>query len=536
MERRTADERTRVANPEAVAAELAQHYARILGQQADRQVSAVVRTCLIRLPSRLPIQGEDLRAVEELLERLVRLGEVGARDPIGSSRQIDDYIARCLGESASGSRNVHRALRAMLGHTVLVERLSRQVWVLRLAGLTDPSSKLHLALLAETPALYSLPASNTSAPLATEPSLTKLQEELVAERQARVEADKRREAADVELGSLRLALDEERLARGAADERGRAAAAQLAALERELAPLRRALDEERRARGTADERGKTTAAQLAALERELAPLRRALDEERRARRAADLLCQATAAQVTELERELAPLHRVLDEERRARVDADQQRQVAAAQLAVLEWDLAPLRRALDEERLARVAADERGKAAVTVLERELELSREATRDAQAADAAAVWRWIETNQPEEALAFLAARMHGLNVEDAIETLPRLRQAAALILTPAVPADAEPPPLPEADRGRILAELQRTAADPPLPSQFEPVTPGPTTPPPPTTRISSTRSLTSLAPILDQPPQGPPVKPSKVGRNDPCPCGSGKKFKRCCGRFA
>ena len=21
-------------------------------------------------------------------------------------------------------------------------------------------------------------------------------------------------------------------------------------------------------------------------------------------------------------------------------------------------------------------------------------------------------------------------------------------------------------------------------------------------------------------------------SKVGRNDPCPCGSGKKFKRCC----
>jgi uncharacterized protein YecA (UPF0149 family) len=22
-------------------------------------------------------------------------------------------------------------------------------------------------------------------------------------------------------------------------------------------------------------------------------------------------------------------------------------------------------------------------------------------------------------------------------------------------------------------------------------------------------------------------------SKVGRNDPCPCGSGKKYKRCCG---
>jgi SEC-C motif-containing protein len=24
----------------------------------------------------------------------------------------------------------------------------------------------------------------------------------------------------------------------------------------------------------------------------------------------------------------------------------------------------------------------------------------------------------------------------------------------------------------------------------------------------------------------------VKPQKVGRNDPCPCGSGKKFKKCC----
>jgi SEC-C motif-containing protein len=24
--------------------------------------------------------------------------------------------------------------------------------------------------------------------------------------------------------------------------------------------------------------------------------------------------------------------------------------------------------------------------------------------------------------------------------------------------------------------------------------------------------------------------------KTGRNDPCPCGSGKKFKKCCGRGA
>ncbi len=26
----------------------------------------------------------------------------------------------------------------------------------------------------------------------------------------------------------------------------------------------------------------------------------------------------------------------------------------------------------------------------------------------------------------------------------------------------------------------------------------------------------------------------VKEPKIGRNDPCPCGSGKKYKKCCGR--
>ena len=26
----------------------------------------------------------------------------------------------------------------------------------------------------------------------------------------------------------------------------------------------------------------------------------------------------------------------------------------------------------------------------------------------------------------------------------------------------------------------------------------------------------------------------VKENKVGRNDPCPCGSGKKYKKCCGK--
>ena len=31
-----------------------------------------------------------------------------------------------------------------------------------------------------------------------------------------------------------------------------------------------------------------------------------------------------------------------------------------------------------------------------------------------------------------------------------------------------------------------------------------------------------------------PQKTIIAGEKVGRNDPCPCGSGKKYKRCCGQ--
>ncbi|MEH7748371.1 SEC-C metal-binding domain-containing protein, partial [Neobacillus drentensis] len=32
----------------------------------------------------------------------------------------------------------------------------------------------------------------------------------------------------------------------------------------------------------------------------------------------------------------------------------------------------------------------------------------------------------------------------------------------------------------------------------------------------------------------PQNGPIQKENKVGRNDQCPCGSGKKYKKCCGK--
>ncbi len=34
--------------------------------------------------------------------------------------------------------------------------------------------------------------------------------------------------------------------------------------------------------------------------------------------------------------------------------------------------------------------------------------------------------------------------------------------------------------------------------------------------------------------DEPKRKPIVNTNTVGRNDPCPCGSGKKYKKCCGK--
>jgi len=44
-----------------------------------------------------------------------------------------------------------------------------------------------------------------------------------------------------------------------------------------------------------------------------------------------------------------------------------------------------------------------------------------------------------------------------------------------------------------------------------------------------------SLKSHAPLsTENPPAAKGVEKPRVGRNSPCPCGSGKKFKKCCAR--
>ena len=83
---------------------------------------------------------------------------------------------------------------------------------------------------------------------------------------------------------------------------------------------------------------------------------------------------------------------------------------------------------------------------------------------------------------------------------------------------------------------------TAAAIPVVAELPPPASAPSTawtePPPPPRR----RPLGSRAPVLaavgvdcDQSRPQPDLSPGKVGRNSPCPCGSGKKFKRCCGQL-
>jgi hypothetical protein len=62
---------------------------------------------------------------------------------------------------------------------------------------------------------------------------------------------------------------------------------------------------------------------------------------------------------------------------------------------------------------------------------------------------------------------------------------------------------------------------------------PVYTGPLRPVPPEFRRSAATA------VAERPAPAPARKPfknaqPKVGRNDPCPCGSGKKHKKCCGK--
>ncbi|MCL2105369.1 MAG: SEC-C metal-binding domain-containing protein, partial [Kiritimatiellaeota bacterium] len=51
-------------------------------------------------------------------------------------------------------------------------------------------------------------------------------------------------------------------------------------------------------------------------------------------------------------------------------------------------------------------------------------------------------------------------------------------------------------------------------------------------------SAVQSFDAMLEAMNKPQQVSRAQPSatvkNVGRNDPCPCGSGKKYKKCCGQ--
>jgi hypothetical protein len=122
--------------------------------RARREASAAARMCLEAM--RFRFAEPDALFVVDLL---IRLGDVGAFDLEGSLRKIGGQIGELLDEQPDPTR-LYRGMRALAGRTCLVERVSRQIWRLGLAGLTDPSSTRHRRLLTETPSPFRLTKVN----------------------------------------------------------------------------------------------------------------------------------------------------------------------------------------------------------------------------------------------------------------------------------------------------------------------------------------------------------------------------------------
>jgi uncharacterized protein YecA (UPF0149 family) len=55
-----------------------------------------------------------------------------------------------------------------------------------------------------------------------------------------------------------------------------------------------------------------------------------------------------------------------------------------------------------------------------------------------------------------------------------------------------------------------------------------------PPKPVLPVATSRPKFVAEPLLDRSSTTVRNTTSRAGRNDPCPCGSGKKYKKCCAR--
>jgi uncharacterized protein YchJ len=102
--------------------------------------------------------------------------------------------------------------------------------------------------------------------------------------------------------------------------------------------------------------------------------------------------------------------------------------------------------------------------------------------------------------------------------------RLKAALAVINV------ASTPPAPKKE---VNLDIERIVST----SHPEPVTPDQLEPAPPVHKDAQPEAAPEATPFISSSPvhniaQSPRTVPPKIGRNEPCPCGSGKKYKRCC----
>jgi preprotein translocase subunit SecA len=88
--------------------------------------------------------------------------------------------------------------------------------------------------------------------------------------------------------------------------------------------------------------------------------------------------------------------------------------------------------------------------------------------------------------------------------------------------------DPDQLPQLRISRAQRQMIEIHGNVPNPGQSQPQTPPQMAP-----LLPGTRPVMAPPPQMQRPAGPPPAMFANVGRNDPCPCGSGKKFKKCHG---
>ena len=285
-------------------------------------------------------------------------------------------------------------------------------------------------------------------------------------------ADEHARQAESQLATERAALADERRAREAAEQELEAIKDALVTLDKEVrAELTRQAEAHAKAEHQAAIAREMLGKSIEAYARKNKEYQEAVEQRQAAEEHAAQAEAVNRLTIQVSTKALDHTNAMLVAEAQRANDAEQAATTLAARLIALEAELAGASHAAAQQ---AAAEHERTKLTERLLAVEAELS--ALQKAQADDAAALTRLIEANRIPEAITYFVTRALGTPVDDIDQALTILEQQRAQ-------------PTPE----------QAPSADPPPPPNIYPAS-------------SST--------------------PTKPGRNEPCPCGSGKKYKRCC----